>query len=91
MVVNGIKKIKLCYLGSPGVSPEYYGINYEPIPESPTPGLIAISAAYLQGFAMATHDRMKYQWLQDFKPIATIGYSIFIYDIDLPENKYAPE
>jgi 4-amino-4-deoxy-L-arabinose transferase-like glycosyltransferase len=86
MALNGIKKIKLCYLGSPGVSPHYYGIDYEPVPETPTTGLIAISTAYLQGFAMDIHDREKYQWLKEFKPTATIGYSIFIYDIDLSKN-----
>lgn len=73
---NSIKKIKLSLFG---IDPKYYNIEYEDLPSEPTKGLIAISVNHLQGvFMFEYHD---YSWLKKYKPVAKIGYSIFIYDI----------
>jgi hypothetical protein len=86
---NGIKKVSLSYFGTD--SPQRYGIDYtwlpshhlyNPHPEQPYDiprnQPIAISATNLQGVFLDNHDEFK--WLRDQKPVAKIGYSIFIYD-----------
>ena len=90
MTQNNIERINLSYFGSD--SPERYGIQYDWLPsfylKNPTPekniffplkGLIAISATNLQGSYF--EDKDIYAWLKKYKPIAKIGYSIFVYDI----------
>lgn len=94
MVRNNIDRIKLSYFGT--ADPKYYGINYEYLPsaasslgkpkdfpEAPIKGPIAISATELQGVYFEPYFEHKdyYAWLKEYKPIAKIGYSIFIYDI----------
>lgn len=46
---------------------------------APTTGTIAISATNLQGVLFQNHQC--FAWLQQYEPIAKIGYSIFIYEI----------
>ena len=92
---NNIDRIKLSYFGS--TPPEAYGIDYEclpaecsvttglgksrPVLEIPTGGWIAVSATELQGVYF--DDKHIYDWLKEHKPVAKIGYSIFVYR--LPE------
>jgi len=78
MEKNKIKKIKLSYFGN--TKPEYYNIEYEELSSGPTTGFIAVSANHLQGIGLeGGYER--YLWLKKYKPIAKIGYSIFVYDI----------
>lgn len=94
MVNNNIDKVKLSYFGT--ASPEYYGIKYDYLPSAasalgeprdfpkpPIKGIIAISATELQGVYFKPYFEHKdyYAWLKKYNPIAKIGYSIFIYDI----------
>ncbi|MEK7500741.1 MAG: glycosyltransferase family 39 protein [Patescibacteria group bacterium] len=86
---NGIEKIKVDYFG--GGSPRYYlGDRYERIdPNNPDDrhGWIAVSATLLQGGrarAVKGYDRdtTYYRWLDNYEPVAKIGYSIFVYRIE---------
>ncbi|MCX6356072.1 MAG: glycosyltransferase family 39 protein [Candidatus Aureabacteria bacterium] len=89
MDAHGTKKIKLAYFGT--ADPSYYGIDYEYLPCSglprpsdfrwnlPAKGLMAISATDLQSVYFV--NKNVYAWLRKYKPIDTIGYSIFIYTI----------
>ncbi|MGB9847719.1 MAG: ArnT family glycosyltransferase [Minisyncoccia bacterium] len=85
---NGIEKIKVDYFG--GGSPAYYlKDKYEPYWSAkgePEPGSwFAVSLSFLQtaqgkpvpGFERKPED--SYSWLKDKKPVARIGYSIFVY------------
>lgn len=86
---NKINKIAVDYFG--GGSPKYYlGDKFEPWNSSKGPykGYFAVSATFLQnaqgnptpGFIMKPEDT--YSWLEGKKPIAMIGYSIFVYKLD---------
>lgn len=88
---NGVKRVTLSYFGAD--SPQRYGIEYDwlpshhlfnPKPDSPVqipPGqLLAISATNLQGVYF--DNKAQYRWLLDYQPVAKIGYSIFIYDLN---------
>ena len=86
---NNIDKIKLDYFG--GGSPAYsLGEKYErmnPRDLSQRHGWIAVSATLLQnGRAIAAkgfdQDTSYYKWLDNYEPVAKIGYSIFIYKLD---------
>jgi len=91
MEKNNIDNIYLSYFGTD--LPDRYGIKYNWLPSpspfsevsmenrvsSPIKGLIAISATNLQGVYF--NNKNIYAWLKNYKPIAMIGYSIFIYDI----------
>lgn len=87
---NNISRINLSYFGTD--LPERYGIkcNWLPSPlftdaslekkiRFPVKGYIAISATNLQGVYF--NNKKIYAWLKNCRPIAKIGYSIFIYDI----------
>jgi 4-amino-4-deoxy-L-arabinose transferase-like glycosyltransferase len=86
---HGISKINLSYFGTD--SPERYGISYNWLPsfylrdpdpqhhESVLKGWVAISATNLQG---AYFDKDIFAWFRGRKPVAKIGYSIFIYKMD---------
>jgi hypothetical protein len=71
-----IDRIKLAYFST--ADPAHYGIKFEPLPcEVPAKravGLIAASATVLQVWGC-------YDWLRDYKPVDTVGYTIFIYAI----------
>src|SRR3989338_1965950 len=74
---HGIKNITLGYWGKD--SPERIGIRYKQVNCYPEQGLIAVSANTLYGLR---EDRSHcLEWLQKYKPIDKIGYSIFIYNI----------
>jgi hypothetical protein len=54
------------------LNPEYH--------EFPLKGWVAISATNLQGDYFA--DKNLFAWFRGRKPVAKIGYSIFIYNMD---------
>jgi len=73
---NKVDRVKLGVFTT--ADPAHYGIKYDPLP-CVTPakqetGLIAVSATALQ--VWGCHD-----WLKVHKPVAKVGYTIFIYDI----------
>ena len=89
---EGIDKIYVSYFG--GSDPQYYlGTKYAPWwgerspNELPKGSYLAVSATLLQGgrgepapgFDQPTG---QYKWLDNYKPITRIGYSIFVYYID---------
>jgi hypothetical protein len=85
---HGIGKVSLSYFGAD--DPGRYGIAYDWLPSmmlrNPTPGrpptfnrYVAISATNLQGVHFADHDL--FAFFKARKPMAKIGYSIFVYDL----------
>ncbi len=77
---KGISEIKMAYFGHDSRS--YRGINYKELSCGPAKGLMAISVNRLVGFDEKEHQCLK--WLRDsetIKPIDTIGYSIYIYNV----------
>jgi 4-amino-4-deoxy-L-arabinose transferase-like glycosyltransferase len=90
MQKHGIARINLSYFGSD--SPARYGITYDWLPsfillnpdhekqERTLKGWVAISATNLQGVYMGNKD--VFAWFRTRKPVAKIGYSIFIYKMD---------
>jgi 4-amino-4-deoxy-L-arabinose transferase-like glycosyltransferase len=74
---NNIQEIKLAYFGT--ADPGSYGIRYQKLePFKHEKGVIVISATYLQGVHTPPEG---YEWLKDYTPVATIGFSIFVYRI----------
>lgn len=77
---NNIEKIKVDYFG--GGSPEYYlGEKVEPLHADmgPQNGWLAVSATFYQ--TSRGNPAASYAWLDNFAPVAKIGYSIFVYNI----------
>ena len=84
---NNIKEIKLDYFS--GAPAEYY-IKTAKIEsfnrEIPQKGWLAISATIYMGACKGDkvpclYNERAYTWLDQYKPVAKIGYSIFVYDI----------
>jgi hypothetical protein len=81
--------IKYEYLPSIGLEPDnpgepwWYEDGYTE-DCGPVQGLIAVSATNLQGVLF--ENRECFKWLEDYEPVAKIGYSIFIYDVPAVEN-----
>jgi len=90
MQKHGISRISLSYFGSD--APERYGIAYNWLPsfylrdtdpahhETALKGWVAISATNLQGVYFENRDI--FAWFRARKPVAKLGYSIFIYNMD---------
>ncbi|MBI1975003.1 MAG: hypothetical protein HYS57_01430 [Parcubacteria group bacterium] len=82
---NGITKIKVDYFG--GGNAEYYlGERYERLERGPQKGWIAVSASFLKSgqgkLNLGLEDEEGfYLWLNAYKPVAKIGYSIYVYRI----------
>lgn len=85
---NNIKEIKMDYFS--GAPAEYY-IKTAKIEsfnrETPQKGWLAVSATLLQGACRGNasscqYNNRAYTWLDFYKPVAKIGYSIFVYYID---------
>jgi len=89
---EGVPIIYLSYFGT--APPGYYGIRYQYVPGSwplewPPPSdlvpaelrrkLLIISAVNLH--EIFSHDDPLFKWLQNRKPVARIGYSMFVYDL----------
>jgi hypothetical protein len=89
------EKLPIVYFSYFGTAPpSYYGIRYQYVPgtgnlEWPPPGdkvpegamrkIFAISVYNLQD--VSTHEDPFFRWLWERKPVAKIGYSIFVYDL----------
>lgn len=92
MEKNAVPRLKLLYFGT--ADPGYYGIacdrlpGYQPPPPSTLvrevrPGdLVAVSATHLQGVYLDPEVRVLTDQLRARRPIAVIGYTIFIYRAD---------
>ena len=79
---NGLDRIRLAYFGS--AHPEYYGIQVDALPmekpadlEQHETAVYAISATFLQSGYLG--DTEAFSWLRAYRPLAKIGYSIFLY------------
>lgn len=87
---EGNPELLLSYFGT--AVPQYYGIQYQALPtagflppsdhlnsQKPLKEFLAVSLTNLQ----ATYFRKRdlYGWLANKKPVAKIGYSIYVYDI----------
>ncbi len=85
---NNIKEIKMDYFS--GAPAEYYikTANIESFNrETPQKGWLAVSATIYMGACKddkipCSYSERAYTWLDSFKPIAKIGYSIFVYNIE---------
>jgi len=84
---NNIKEIKLDYFS--GAPAEYYVKIAKIISfnrEISQKGWLAVSASVLQGACKGdkipcSYNERSYTWLDQYKPVIKIGYSIFVYDI----------
>lgn len=88
----GVPRLKLLYFGT--ADPGYYGIacdrlpGYQPPPPSTLvrevrPGdIVAVSATHLQGLYLEPEVRALTEQLRARRPIAVIGYTIFVYRAD---------
>ncbi len=85
---NNIKEIKMDYFS--GAPAEYY-IKTAKITsfnrEVPQKGWLAVSATIYMGACKGdkipcSYNERAYTWLDSYKPVAKIGYSIFVYDIE---------
>ena len=99
---NGVGKLKLSYFGS--ADPGYYGIDSEALPGYTSPhaaritreirpgDTVAVSATNLQGVYLDAEDRPLMARLRALRPVARIGYSIFVYrpDFSWPPPPAAP-
>ncbi|MGD0016429.1 MAG: glycosyltransferase family 39 protein [Verrucomicrobiia bacterium] len=90
---HGVQHINLAYFGT--ADPAYYGIQCTYLPGSPffaerlvqppqLPGYVAVSATILDGVYLSDLGREFYKRLLAQKPVAVIGYSIYIYRMDKP-------
>jgi hypothetical protein len=92
MEKNAVPRLKLLYFGT--ADPGYYGIacdrlpGYQPPPPSTLvrevrPGdLVAVSATHLQGVYLDPGVKALADLLRARRPVAVVGYSIFVYRAD---------
>jgi hypothetical protein len=87
VIRHDIKKIKVDYFGG-GDARYYLGDRFEPLNRDlgPQRGWLAISATFLQGERGTPAPGFdqpccRYRWLDQYEPVAKIGYSIFVYHI----------
>ncbi len=82
------RNLYLCYFGA--ANPSYYGIQYKLLPAmDPTvttlpkePGVIAISATYLQGLYLKPPEQRLYAPLRNQSPLEVLGGSIYLFEYD---------
>jgi hypothetical protein len=88
---NRVEHINLRYFGA--ANPVYYGINCTTLPANPDslksvkprlPGFVAVSVHSLQGSSTEHPEQFPYRPLLKEKPVAIIGYSIYVYQVDHP-------
>ncbi|HUJ09562.1 MAG TPA: glycosyltransferase family 39 protein [Verrucomicrobiae bacterium] len=86
-----VHQIGLSYFGT--ADPAYYGIactrlpGYPPTPPYPVPqlpGYVAISVTNLRGVPITALSRKFYEPFTRATPVATIGYSIYVFHVDRP-------
>ncbi|MGE5567465.1 MAG: ArnT family glycosyltransferase [Rhodospirillales bacterium] len=80
---NGFDKVCICYFGRSSM--EFYRFEYSDLPRTDEPErqaeadcIGAISVTSLRGIYVGEN---AYSWLLERKPIAKIGYSIYVYDL----------
>lgn len=94
MAKNQAAHVWLSYFGE--ARPDYYQISYTGLdsfpprlmnplarpfnPSYPAPGIYAISATTLQGVHF--DNPQQYSWFWDKEPLATLGFSIFLYEVE---------
>jgi hypothetical protein len=88
----GRPHLKLSYFGS--ADPAYYGLDAEALPGYTAPhaprvtreiapgDLLAVSATNLQGVYLDAEDRPLMERIRRLRPLARVGYSIFVYRAD---------
>lgn len=74
---RGNPPVNLFYFGT--ADPDYYGIPRLPY-GSPSPGLFAVSATHLAGVYLPDPDYL--EAFRSLEPIARIGHSILVYDLE---------
>ena len=86
-----VQQIGLSYFGI--ADPAYYGIKCTRLPGYPDtppypvpqlPGYVAISVTNLRGLSLTEQSRKFYEPFSRTKPVATIGYSIYVYYVERP-------
>jgi hypothetical protein len=88
-----VDHVNLSYFGD--AEPGYYGVNCtllpgqsylpgEPITAIRLPGYVAISVTNLRGAYLNDAERKLYAPLRERKPVAVLGYSIYVYWIEKP-------
>ena len=89
---NPAPGLKLSYFGS--ADPAYYGITSEALPGYTSPhaphitreirpgDVVAVSATNLQGVYLEPEDRLLMERVRALRPIARVGYSIFVFRSD---------
>jgi hypothetical protein len=91
MTEHHVRHINLSYLGH--ADPAYYGIEYTPLPYGPffdqeritrprLPGYVAVSATNLR--CCYSGGPSLYTPLEKQKPVAVLGYSIYVYRVENP-------
>ena len=97
---RGIKRVNLAYFGK--AVPEQYGVRYSPLPSylrfvegielsaynpySPEPGWYAVSATSLRLGLMQPESVDLYAFFRDLEPDARAGYSIYLYNVQYPDD-----
>lgn len=88
---NEIPRVKLVYMGGyfKELAARHYGIATESMMsdeiQHPKPGWYAISAHMLQRPSLTSDPAardVRFDWLDRFKPVARVGYSIYVYRFD---------
>jgi Dolichyl-phosphate-mannose-protein mannosyltransferase len=90
---HDVHHINLSYFGT--ADPGYYKIDETCLPGGPffeekrvsapaLPGYVAVSVTNLRGLYFPEASRSFYQPLLEMKPVAMIGYSIYVYWVDRP-------
>lgn len=59
------------------------------VPREPQPGRFAVSVRFIQGDAGVAPSGLSYAYFQRFEPIATVGDSVWVFDISLEEANRA--
>ncbi|HXI83647.1 MAG TPA: glycosyltransferase family 39 protein [Verrucomicrobiae bacterium] len=88
-----VRHINLSYFGT--ADPAYYKIDCtylpggaffdEPLVRNPQlPGFVAVSVTNLRGVYFSERSRNIYQGLLETAPVAVIGYSIYVYQVERP-------
>ncbi len=92
---NSLKKIQFLYFGFHDArAPRYYGIDAMYLPGSwvsdsdiasqkpPFPSFLAVSANHLYEYLLQRGERELVKTLQQIDPVASIGYSIRVYNVE---------
>ena len=100
MEENEIQSVRLGWFGT--ADPEYYGINFDPLPGFPRQPFISqwtsppfdpispepglYAISASSLWELPLEKKNVYPWFREHKPDYRVGYSIFIYDVPLTEE-----